>query len=191
MAKKKASESETLKATDLIKDDKNFNKGSERGKELLNKSLSQFGAGRSILVDRNNRVIAGNKTLEEYVELGNEAVEVIETTGDKLVVVKRTDIDLDSTAGRELALADNQVSKANFVLAEEVLAEVIEAGVLTEEAVAEWGIKPKGEKDLFDDKGIIAKVQYGVIVMCETETEQEQIFNKLQELGYNCKIVVT
>lgn len=188
MAKK---QNEPIKAQDLIEDDKNFNKGSERGDELLTKSLDTLGAGRSILVDKNNRVIAGNKTLSKFIELGNSDIEIIETTGDKLVVVKRTDIDLDSTAGRELALADNQVSKANFVLADEVLAEVVEAGILTDEIVEGWGVKQKAKNDPFDDKGIIAKVQYGVIVMCETETQQEEAFNKLQGLGYNCKIVVT
>ena len=50
------------KVHDLIQDDRNLNKGTERGQQLIEKSLRQFGAGRSILVDKNNRIIAGNKT---------------------------------------------------------------------------------------------------------------------------------
>jgi len=43
----------------------------------------------------------------------------------------------------------------------------------------------------FDDEGIGYKSQYGVIVKCESEKDQESIFNKLREMGYECKIVVT
>lgn len=35
------------------------------------------------------------------------------------------------------------------------------------------------------------KEQYGVIVMCEGETHQEEVFNHLISLGYECKVVVT
>ncbi len=33
--------------------------------------------------------------------------------------------------------------------------------------------------------------QYGVIVMCDNERAQETAFNKLTEMGYTCKVVVT
>lgn len=102
------------KISDLIPDDKNFNKGTEYGEGLIKKSFEKFGAGRSILVDKNNKVIAGNKSLQKFVEQGGEDIEVIETTGNKLVVVKRTDIDLNTKQGREMALADNATSKANI-----------------------------------------------------------------------------
>lgn len=128
------------KITDLEFDDKNFNLGSEYGAKLLDNSFSKFGAGRSVLVDKNNRLIAGNKSAEMFGQLGNENIIIVETTGDELVVVKRTDIDLDSQQGREMALADNQVSKINFVLAEEVLAET-----LTAEVCEAWGVKFENE----------------------------------------------
>lgn len=35
------------------------------------------------------------------------------------------------------------------------------------------------------------KEQYGVIVMCENEGHQEEVFNHLISLGYECKVVVT
>lgn len=49
---------------DLIFDSHNANKGTSRGRGMLEKSLSKYGAGRSILLDKNNRIIAGNKTVE-------------------------------------------------------------------------------------------------------------------------------
>jgi hypothetical protein len=47
------------------------------------------------------------------------------------------------------------------------------------------------EIDPFDDEGITGKNQFGVIVMCEDESSQENIFKHLTGKGYNCKIVVT
>ena len=98
----------------LIPDDKNFNKGTEFGDHLMDDSLRKFGLGRSILLDKNDRIIAGNKTTEKAAELGFENVLIVETDGNTLVAVKRKDIDLDSAKGRELALADNATSKANL-----------------------------------------------------------------------------
>ena len=48
----------------LVLDEKNANKGTKRGRELLGESLERYGAGRSVAVDCHNRVIAGNKTVE-------------------------------------------------------------------------------------------------------------------------------
>lgn len=121
-----------VKAKDLIHDDKNFNKGSEVGAELIKKSFSKFGAGRSILLDKNNRIIAGNKSVEFS---GIDDVQIVESDGTKLIAVKRTDIDLDTPLGREMALADNASAKANIVFD----AELIEAEV-GEAVCVEWGI---------------------------------------------------
>lgn len=103
-----------LKLKDLVPDDANFNKGSEFGNGLIEKSLSKFGAGRSILIDKNNRIIAGNKTIENAAGIGLENVIVVETDGKEIVAVKRTDVDLNTKKGREMALADNATAKANI-----------------------------------------------------------------------------
>ena len=54
------------KIEDLIPDDLNFNKGTQFGQSMIEKSLRTFGAGRSILLDKNNKIIAGNKTTEGF-----------------------------------------------------------------------------------------------------------------------------
>lgn len=102
------------KVSELIPDDKNFNKGNEYGESLIAKSFQKFGAGRSILLDKNNKVIAGNKSLQKFAEQGLEDVQIVESDGKKLIAVKRTDIDLDTPDGREMALADNATAKANI-----------------------------------------------------------------------------
>lgn len=108
----------------LVPDNNNFNKGTQYGDHLMDESLRRFGLGRSILIDKNNRIIAGNKTAEKAADIGFTDVVVVEVDGNQLVAVKRKDIDLDSAKGRELALADNATGKANLAWDEELIADL-------------------------------------------------------------------
>ena len=99
---------------ELAQDQHNFNKGNDQGRALMERSLTELGAGRSILIDRNGNIIAGNKTQEAAIKAGIKKVRVIETTGDELVAVQRTDVDIDSAKGRELAFVDNLATQVNL-----------------------------------------------------------------------------
>lgn len=103
-----------IKIDNLKEDDKNFNKGTSRGEKILRHSLERLGVGRSIVVDKDNNIIAGNKTANAAKYLGVNDVIVVETDGTKLVAVKRTDLSLEDEKGRELALADNIAAKENI-----------------------------------------------------------------------------
>ena len=125
------------KITDLIPDDRNLNKGTERGKQLIAKSLNKFGAVRGIAVDKDNRIIAGNKTVENAIEQGIEDVIIVETTGKELVVTRRTDASLDTQEGREMALADNASVKVDLDWDTDALNSVAEDFEINTE---EWGV---------------------------------------------------
>lgn len=114
---------------DLTPDSRNANKGTERGLGMLEHSLRNLGAGRSILVDKEGRVIAGNKTLERATDLGIP-VEIIQTDGKRLIAVQRTDLDLDTDPkARELAYADNRIAEVDLDWDIEQMKADIEAGV--------------------------------------------------------------
>lgn len=100
--------------SDLRFDDKNFNQHTEYGMSLLEKSLRENGAGRSILIDKDNNIIAGNGIIEAAGNIGLEDLQIVETDGTKIVAVKRTDIALDSEKGRTMALADNATAAADL-----------------------------------------------------------------------------
>ena len=104
------------KIDDLQLDQHNANKGTKRGLKALDDSLRKFGAGRSILIDKNGRVIAGNKTVERAVDIGMENIIIVESDGSKLVAVQRTDLDLDDDHGsaRALAMYDNRVGQLDL-----------------------------------------------------------------------------
>lgn len=109
--------------TRLVLDDKNSNKGTQRGRRLLGESLAKYGAGRSVVVDRNNRIIAGNKTVEAARAAGIKSIAVIESDGSSLVAVQRGDLDLKrDKKARELAIADNRVGELDLEWNPEMLA---------------------------------------------------------------------
>lgn len=99
---------------ELAQDDRNFNKGTADGQRLIDQSFKDHGAGRSILLDKDGRIIAGNKSQQAAIAAGIKRVRVIETTGDELVAVKRTDVTLDSKEGREMAFLDNLTTQVNL-----------------------------------------------------------------------------
>lgn len=92
--------------------EKRFNKGNESGRTLIRHSLKELGCGRSILVDKDGVVICGNDVYRIAKELGKKVV-VIETDGDILVAVKRTDISAYDKKGMEIALVDNLCEEKN------------------------------------------------------------------------------
>jgi hypothetical protein len=84
----------------------------DRNKELIKKSLEECGAGRSIVIDNDNEIIAGNGIYEQAQAL-NIPVKVIETDGSELVVVKRTDLNTDDEKRKKLAVMDNSTSDSS------------------------------------------------------------------------------
>lgn len=170
----------------LVPDDKNANKGTEYGQHLIENSLRKFGAGRSILLDKNNRIIAGNKTVENAVNIGMEDVIVVETSGNQIVAVKRMDIDLDSAKGRELALADNATSKANLEWDEANIAEIAEQYNID---VEDWGIPTFSDEDEDEPEDDGKKdISTKLIVECGDVSKLSLLFSELQDRGFKCEL---
>lgn len=97
----------------MIKFDKrNYRKHNDRNKELIKKSLEECGAGRSIVIDNDDEIIAGNGIYEQAQAL-NIPVKVVETDGSELVVVKRTDLSTDDEKRKKLAVMDNSTSDSS------------------------------------------------------------------------------
>lgn len=138
------------KIIELTPDNINPNSGTHIGKSLLEKSFNEFGAGRSILIDKNDRIIAGNKSAEVAMSVGIDDVIIIETTGDEIVAVKRTDLDLDTKKGREMALADNSTSALNIEWDEMALSKISEKWEIDGE---KWNVDiPDWDDDVYKPK---------------------------------------
>ena len=145
---------ELTKIEDLKFDDKNFNRHTQYGHKLLEDSLRKFGAGRSILIDKNGKIVAGNGIAETAADIGLDDIIVVKSDGKKLVAVQRTDIDLDTPEGREMALADNQTSLIDIDIDENAVWEE-----LGEDVAKAWSVDiPEGwDGDDTDDQQTIAE----------------------------------
>lgn len=120
------------KLAEFTPDDKNANRGTERGRYMLETSLEQVGAGRGIVVDKHGKVIAGNKTQEVAIAQGIEDAIIVETDGRQLVVTKRLDMDLDdpdpNNPARKYAYLDNRAGEVGLAWEPEQMSLDLESG---------------------------------------------------------------
>ena len=170
----------------LVPDNKNFNKGTEYGDRLMDESMRKFGLARSIVIDKNNRIIAGNKTAEKAADIGFTDVLVVEVDGNQLVAVKRKDIDLDSAKGRELALADNATSKANLAWDESMIEEVSQQWGFEPQ---EWGVDVSMQEEPEQEEQSGKKeISTRLIVECGDVTKLSLLFSELQDRGFSVEL---
>ena len=120
-------------------DPKNVREHPDENKAMIRASLEELGAGRSILLDGTDTVIAGNGVYEQAQELGLK-VKVIEAKPDELIAVKRAD--LRGKKSQRMALADNRTSETSR-WEDAALAELAEAtpelldGLWSQEEIAD------------------------------------------------------
>ena len=105
MVKPKITETDISK---LTPDPNNARKRTPLSASVIGKSLEQFGAARSIVVDENDVIRAGNGTFEEAGQLGIEKVLTVEVDGNTIVAVKRKG--LTEEQWKQYAIADNTAS---------------------------------------------------------------------------------
>ena len=102
----------TLKISDLQPDKKNARKRTARGHAAIEHSLRELGAGRSIVIDKNGAIIAGNGVIESAEKAGITEIQVIPSDGSKLIAVQRLDLCLATDPkARQLAVADNRTGE--------------------------------------------------------------------------------
>jgi len=94
--------------TSLKSDHKNARRRTDRSSDLIKESLQRYGAARSIVIDEDNRILAGNGTIDGAKAAGIKNVRIIETDGDEIIAVKRTGLSEEQKVG--LALADNRTA---------------------------------------------------------------------------------
>ncbi len=158
----------------------------DRDFDILCESIQanpEYFEARPILCTPDMVVFAGNMRLRAARKIGMKEVPVVV-------------MDIAEEKARELMIRDN-VQSGQWDT--EALAGMFETDELTA-----WGMPdfvfgeapgqepPAGaDSDPFDDGGVLPKSQYGVIVICENEGNQESVFRDLKAMGYSCKIVVT
>lgn len=95
--------------TDIKFDGDNFRIHDDFNKKIIRKSLEEYGAGRSILTDKEGVIIAGNGTFEQAQALGMP-VKVIESDGSELIAIQRVDLNSGDEKRIGLSVIDNSAS---------------------------------------------------------------------------------
>lgn len=94
---------------DLKHDPKNARRHNPRNIGMIEKSLNEVGAARSIVIDENGVVLAGNGLIDAAAQAGIEKVKVVEASGDEIIAVRRTG--LSAKQKKRLAIYDNRSSE--------------------------------------------------------------------------------
>lgn len=130
---------------DLTPDPQNARLHNPRNIGMIEDALHEVGAARSIVVDEDGVVLAGNGLIEAAAAAGIERVQVVDADGETIVAVRRSNLTEDQK--RRLALFDNRAAE----LAEwdtRVLAGLVEA-------------QPEAVKGMWGDEELAALLEVG------------------------------
>ena len=160
--------------------EKNPRKNAEAVK-YVKASIEKFGFKQPIIVDSNRVIIAGHTRLEAAKSLGMAEVPCIVAD------------DLTDAQVKALRLADNKVaefSEWEMNLLGEELGELAE---ISDIDMGDFGFDDNLEMDdeeenVTEEKCVNLSETFQIIVECESETEQQKIFEKLSGEGYRCHL---
>ena len=94
---------------DLNPDTKNFRRHTPAGMGMIEQSLKEVGAARSVVIDENNVIMAGNAAVEAAGNAGIARVRVIDADGTEIIAVRRKG--LTDKQKTRLALFDNRTNE--------------------------------------------------------------------------------
>lgn len=184
-----------MKIAELVQDKRNGNKGTRRGSDAVAASLKSFGAGRSILIDRNGVIIAGNTTARNAAKAGieDDAI-VVQTDGSKLVIVQRTDLDLTTDPkAKQLAVADNRTSELGLAWDPAILSEFSGQMDLkpffTDDELSKI-VGTDETTDVSEDQTGELTGTYSVMVECGSEESQLELMERLTREGFTCRSLI-
>jgi DNA modification methylase len=95
--------------TQLRPDPQNRRSHPARNLEMLTAALREVGASRSIVIDEESTILAGNGVVEAASRAGLSKVAVVDVDGDTLVAVRRRGLTAEQK--RALAIYDNRTSE--------------------------------------------------------------------------------
>ena len=161
--------------------EKNPRKNSEAVK-YVKASIEKFGFKQPIVIDSNRVIICGHTRLEAAKSLGMAEVPCIVAD------------DLTDAQVKALRLADNKVaefSEWEMNLLGEELGELAE---ISDIDMGDFGFDDNldkfgdEEENGTEEKGVNLSETFQIIVECENEIEQQEIFEKLSGEGYKCRL---
>lgn len=166
----------------------------KQNQNIVKDSVEEFGIIRSITIDEDNTILAGNNTTKQAIESGREKVIIIDTDGDPIIAVRRKG--LTEEQKYRYAILDNKSSRTNMWSKEALIAIEAQRGVnlgkvLSDKDIGQIFDKKKKEtketKSPFDDQEQPegnGEAKFYITIECETKEDQQQMADALSGEGY-------
>ncbi len=113
--------------TELTPDPQNARKHGDRNVGTIVTALEEVGAARSIVIDEDGVILAGNATIKAAAKAGITKLHVVDTDGQTIVAVRRSGLTPEQKA--RLALFDNRAAELAEGWNQDVLRELQGSGI--------------------------------------------------------------
>lgn len=187
------------KLSDLRPADYNPRKINDDAFNGLKFSIEEFGDISGITFNtRTGNLVAGHQRVNAILEKYGD----VEIQGDKIVTpagyfqIRIVDWDIQKEKAANIAAnaetIQGEFTEALIPLVQEVsllMPDVAESLRLNKLDMISTNLMDENTE--IDMSELQYKPQFGVIVICENETQQQSVFEKLQEEGYNLRVVTT
>lgn len=168
---------EYKKIEDIIPYENNPRKN-DNAVDYVANSIKEFGFKVPIIIDKDNVVVTGHTRLKASEKLGLKEVPVIYAD------------DLTDEQIRAFRIADNKVAEFSSWDLDKLDLELEDINLdMSDFGFEDVEVNVEEETNEVAEPNFNYKEQYGVIVMCKNEADQENIYNRLSEEGYECKVV--
>jgi hypothetical protein len=178
--------SKTTKISDLTFDPKNARVRTAKGEAMIQESLQQVGAARSIVIDENGVILAGNGTVEAAGQIGIDRVKIIEASGDEIIAVRRSG--LTDEQKKKLAYYDNRTGDEAEWDMEQVARDLIAGHDFLDELFDEIKVSDQLEIGSEDQLHLLDDT-HEIIITCGGESDQAKLIEELEQRGYECRAI--
>lgn len=157
---------------DLVPYEKNPRKIPDEAIDAVAESIQTFGFKNPILIDKNNVIVAGHTRRLASLKLGLESVPCVVCD------------DLTPQEIKALRLADNKTNElAGWDFGELDL----ELADLDDMDMSRFGFDIGESEKEKETSSVELNEQWQIIIDCESEFDMEEKYNKLQEIGIECR----
>ena len=179
--------SKRVKIADLKFDPENARVRTAKGEAMIQESLRQVGAARSIVIDENGTILAGNGTVEAAGQIGIDNVVIVEASGDEIIAVRRKG--LTDEQKKKLAYYDNRTGDEAEWDMEQVARDLLGGYDFLDELFDDIQVpepEKEGTDELPEDPAEVLREKWGVEygdlwqigphrILCGDSTEKEDV----------------
>lgn len=179
-----------MELKDLRHDPHNARRHAPRNIGMIEQALREVGAARSIVIDEDGVVLAGNATIDAAASAGIDRVRVVDTDGREVVAVRR--VGLTAAQKTRLALFDNRAAE----LAEwdagalNAIDSELFDGIMDDKDLRALLDAASPEEPHADTGAQLGDLKYQVVIECRSEQHQGELLARFELEGLACRALI-